>query len=104
MAILGEIRAFASKLPQGWLPCDGRHVEVSQHQALFALLGHTYGGSGSETFALPDLRGRVPAGAEAKLDQSVGSTSGLVGDNASLIPFAVGRWGIAVVGSFPERS
>lgn len=59
--ILGEIKLFAIKtLPAGWLPCDGRLMQIQQNQALFSLLNTYYGGNGSTTFALPDLRGRVP--------------------------------------------
>ena len=58
---LGEIRilsfAFA---PRGWASCEGQLLPISQNQALFALLGTQYGGDGRVTFALPDLRGRVP--------------------------------------------
>lgn len=58
---LGEIRAFAfGRVPNGWLPCDGRLLQVQQNQALFALLYNRYGGDGKTTFALPDLRGRTP--------------------------------------------
>lgn len=58
--ILGEIRLFACDFaPRGWAPCDGSLLTIKDHQALFALLGVTYGGDGKVTFALPDLRGRV---------------------------------------------
>ncbi|AUS07266.1 phage tail protein [Tamlana carrageenivorans] len=46
--------------PRGWAFCDGQLLAISQNQALFSLLGTTYGGDGRTTFALPDLRGRVP--------------------------------------------
>jgi microcystin-dependent protein len=46
--------------PEGWFPCDGRTLNIAQYQALFSLLGTTYGGNGQTTFGLPDLRGRVP--------------------------------------------
>lgn len=46
--------------PRGWAFCDGQMLSINQNQALFALLGTTYGGDGRTTFALPDLRGRVP--------------------------------------------
>ena len=60
---LGEIRTFSFGLiPKGWAPCQGQLMQVSQYQALFSLLGTTYGGDGSRTFGLPDLRGRVPGG------------------------------------------
>jgi microcystin-dependent protein len=46
--------------PKGWAFCDGRLLPIAQYTALFSLLGTTYGGDGVRTFALPDLRGRVP--------------------------------------------
>jgi microcystin-dependent protein len=58
---LGEIRLFGfPRIPQGWLPCDGRMLPISGYDALYALLGTTYGGDGVNTFAIPDLQGRVP--------------------------------------------
>ena len=60
---LGEIRMFAGNFaPTGWAFCQGQLLPIAQNQALFALLGTTYGGNGTTTFALPDLRGRVPVG------------------------------------------
>jgi microcystin-dependent protein len=58
---LGEIRetAFAFA-PPGWLPCDGRLLPIAQYEALYTLLGTTYGGDGITTFGIPDLQGRVP--------------------------------------------
>ncbi|RYD59408.1 MAG: phage tail protein [Sphingobacteriales bacterium] len=58
---LGEIRLFAGTFaPVGWLACDGSLLPISENDALFTLLGTTYGGDGQTTFGLPDLRGRVP--------------------------------------------
>lgn len=58
---LGEIRAFGFNFPpRGWATCDGSLLQITQHQALFAILGTTYGGDGRTNFGLPDLRGRVP--------------------------------------------
>lgn len=58
---LGEIKLWAINFaPKGWALCDGSLLNVAQNQALFSLLGTHYGGNGSTTFALPDLRGRVP--------------------------------------------
>lgn len=58
---IGEIRMFAGNFaPQGWAFCDGQLLAVSQNDALFSLLGTIYGGDGSTTFGLPDLRGRIP--------------------------------------------
>jgi microcystin-dependent protein len=60
---LGEIRPFAfGVIPRGWLPCEGQVLPINQNQALFSLLGTTYGGNGVNTFQLPDLRGRLPLG------------------------------------------
>ena len=57
---LGEIRAFSFNfVPKGWYACDGQLLPINQFQALFSLLGTTYGGNGQTTFALPDLRGRA---------------------------------------------
>lgn len=58
---LGEIRLFALPfVPDGWAECNGQILPIAQNTALFSLLGTTYGGNGMSTFALPDLRGRVP--------------------------------------------
>ena len=57
---IGEIRMFAGTFaPRGWAFCDGQLLAISGNEALFSLLGTTYGGDGRTTFALPDLRGRV---------------------------------------------
>ncbi|WP_374581742.1 phage tail protein [Pseudoduganella sp.] len=58
---LGEIRMFAGNFaPTGWAFCDGQLLQISEFDALFILLGTTYGGDGQSTFALPNLQGRVP--------------------------------------------
>lgn len=58
---LGEIRLMSFVFaPQGWAQCNGQFLLINQNQPLFSLLGTTYGGNGQTTFALPDLRGRVP--------------------------------------------
>lgn len=58
---LGEIRIFGFNFPpRGWALCDGQILPIAQNQALYSLLGTTYGGNGTTSFALPDLRGRVP--------------------------------------------
>ena len=60
---LGMIMPFAGNFEiQGWAFCDGRLLSISQYSALFAILGTIYGGDGVSTFALPDLRGRIPIG------------------------------------------
>jgi microcystin-dependent protein len=58
---LGELKLVAFNFaPKGWATCDGAMMQINQNQALFALLGTHYGGNGSTTFGLPDLRGRIP--------------------------------------------
>lgn len=58
---MGEIRLFGGeKLPDGWLPCDGRRLPVEKHDTLYSLIGNWFGGDGIREFAVPDLRGRVP--------------------------------------------
>jgi len=58
---LSEIRLFSINYPpKGWALCNGQTLPINQNQALFSLLGTTYGGNGQTTFQLPDLRGRVP--------------------------------------------
>jgi len=58
---VGEIRMFAGNFaPAGWMLCEGQLVPISENEVLFQLIGTTYGGDGQNTFALPELRGRLP--------------------------------------------
>ena len=58
---VGEIRMFGGNFaPVGWMFCEGQLLPISENETLFNLIGTTYGGDGQSTFALPDLRGRVP--------------------------------------------
>ncbi|HYF65318.1 MAG TPA: tail fiber protein [Herpetosiphonaceae bacterium] len=58
---VGEIRMFAGNFaPAGWSFCEGQLLPISENETLFNLIGTTYGGDGQSTFALPDLRGRLP--------------------------------------------
>ncbi|MBK8816388.1 MAG: phage tail protein [Methylococcaceae bacterium] len=58
---VGEIRMFAGNFsPAGWQFCDGSLLSISENEVLFNLIGTTYGGDGESTFAVPDLRGRIP--------------------------------------------
>lgn len=58
---VGEVRIFAGNFaPAGWMFCEGQLLPISEYETLFNLIGTTYGGDGQSTFALPDLRGRVP--------------------------------------------
>ncbi len=79
---IGEIRAFGFNFaPRGWAQCDGQLMPISQNQALFALIGTTYGGDGRTTFALPNLR-----------------TSGIPAGTGITVPYC-----IALQGIFPSR-
>lgn len=69
-AFIGEIRMFAGSFaPMDWLLCQGQTLPILQYQALYSIIGNTYGGDGRTTFVLPNLCGRVPIGS--------GSGSGL---------------------------
>lgn len=58
---VGEVRMFAGNFaPAGWMFCEGQLLPISENETLFNLIGTTYGGDGQSTFALPDLRGRIP--------------------------------------------
>lgn len=75
---LAEIKILSFNYPpKGWAFCNGQLLPINQHQALFALLGTTYGGNGVTNFALPDLRGRVPlhTGAGHALGEPAGQTT-----------------------------
>ena len=76
---LGEIRPFAFNFcPEGWNYCDGTLLEINQNQALYSLLGTTYGGDGRTNFALPDLRSRTPlcSGESGIYDFTLGTAAG----------------------------
>lgn len=73
---LGEIKLVSFQFaPRGWAFCDGQLLPISQNQALFAILGTNYGGNGQTTFALPDMRGRVPMHNIANLPGTLGGES-----------------------------
>ncbi len=75
---LAEIRIFSFNFaPKGWALCNGQLLPINQNQALFSLLGTTYGGNGQTTFALPDLRARVPihVGGGTSLGERAGEDS-----------------------------
>src|SRR6516225_9609473 len=58
---VGEIRIFAGNFePAGWAFCNGQLLSIASYEVIFNLIGTTYGGDGTQTFALPDMRGRIP--------------------------------------------
>lgn len=79
---VGEIRLFGGNYaPEGWAFCNGGTYSITQYPALYALIGVTYGGDGKTTFAVPDLRSRLPLGvgkspSTAGLTYAVGNTGG----------------------------
>lgn len=128
---IGEVIMFAGTFaPRGWAFCDGQILAINQHQALFSLLGTTYGGDGRTSFALPDLRGRVAihkgdgpglssyrlgqkGGTEtvsfAKKPMSPGKNRSINIVNAesrtsNMQPFTTINYIIALQGTFPSRS
>jgi len=84
---LGEIMIVSFNFPpKGWALCNGQFLPINQNQALFALIGTTYGGNGQTTFALPNMRGRAPIhmGNGYELGQAAGQTSNTI--NSSQLP------------------
>jgi microcystin-dependent protein len=74
---MSEIRLMAFHVPpKGWASCDGQLLSINQNQALFSLLGTMYGGNGQTTFALPDLRSRVPVHVGSGYAATQGATGG----------------------------
>lgn len=81
---VGEIRIFAGNFaPAGWNFCDGSLLQISEYETLFNLIGTTYGGDGQSTFAVPDLRGRVPLhmGGSFTIGQAAGVEQVTIGVN-----------------------
>jgi microcystin-dependent protein len=77
--LIGEVRLFAGNFaPAGWAFCDGSLLPISENEVLFAIIGTTYGGDGQNTFAVPDLRGRVPMGT----GQGTGLSNRVIGEKA----------------------
>ena len=80
---LGQLKVFGfGTVPRGYLPCNGQLLSIAQNQALFSLLGTFYGGNGTTTFALPDLRGRSPLGMSDTYPQGMLSGS----ENVTVLP------------------
>lgn len=77
---IGQLGLFAFNfVPRGWIPCDGQELAITQYQSLYSLIGCTFGGNGTTTFAVPDLRGRgaLSAGSGPDLTpRALGSSGG----------------------------
>jgi microcystin-dependent protein len=79
--LIGEIRLFAGNFaPAGWAFCEGQLLAIAEHDTLFNLIGTTFGGDGEQSFALPDLRGRVPI----HQGQGAGLASRVLGENGGV--------------------
>ncbi len=111
--MLGQITIFAGNFaPRGWMFCDGREMLINDNDALYSILGTTYGGDGRRTFALPDLRGRVPVHEDS--DHRQGSQGNLTneltqyergkGIETGAAPYLAVNYIIAVQGIFPSRN
>ena len=111
---IGQVTMFAGNFaPRGWAFCDGQLLPISQNTALFSLLGTIYGGDGRTTFALPDLRGRMPvhAGEAAKQPkvtqgQRFGGAKATAadGEGETTRPYIAARYVIALQGEYPSRT
>src|SRR5690606_1255777 len=112
---VGEIRLFAGNFPpRDWAFCNGQVLPIASNQALFSILGTTYGGDGKSTFALPDLRGAVPVGTGSSPNLTVQlgetlpntQTSGQGGDDPTNTPGPSGlglNYCICLFGYSPAR-
>ena len=104
--VLAEIRLFSGNFaPKGWALCNGQLLPINQNQALFSLLGTTYGGDGRTTFALPDLRDRVPVGAgnNVVLGERAGSLGLGSGRQADMPAYLALNFCMAIWGIYPAR-
>src|SRR5512141_3138746 len=101
---LSEIKIISWNFPpKGWAFCNGQLLPINQNQALFSILGTTYGGDGRTNFALPDLRGRAPVDASATTPQGATSRYG-AGQPAAGPGYLAVNFCIALLGSYPMRS
>ena len=111
---LGEMRFFAGNFaPRGWAKCDGQLLAISRNKPLFSILGTIYGGDGRTTFALPDMRGRVPLHAgrgpglrEVGLGEKAGghAAAPLSSESGRDVSAVAMTCIIAVYGHYPSRS
>lgn len=117
-SFIGEIKLVGFNFaPRGWAECNGQLISISSNQALFSLLGTIYGGDGRTTFALPDLRGRIPVGTgkgpglnDIKQGQKSGTinipsaTNSEPSPDNMLTPTLGLKYIICVAGMFPGRN
>ena len=117
---IGEIRMFGGSFaPLGWADCNGQLLVITQNDALYALIGTTYGGDGVNTFALPDLRSRIPIGMQGgNIGAAAGTESvtltaltnathkhpAMAGGNATAVSPVNGYWATDVGGEVGQFS
>lgn len=98
--MLGTVQAFAfDYAPHGWLPCDGRLMNINDNSSLYSLLGTQYGGNGQDTFALPDLRGKVAVGVKKRVGEHYGIAA--EGGDTQAVEL---NYCICVKGYYPSRA
>ena len=107
-ALLGEVKLFAGTYaPVDWLLCEGQELQISKYTALFAVIGTQYGGNGTSTFALPDLRDAVPIGvSKTRAQGSVLSENKINIDptqSSTTLKTVALRYMICTNGIFPTR-
>jgi microcystin-dependent protein len=86
---MGEIRMVAfSFAPKGWALCNGQTMQINQNQALFAVLGTTYGGNGQQTFLLPNFQGRTAVGVGSKNNSPAFAPGQLAGEEQHTLQIA----------------
>ncbi len=108
---LGQIALFSFPfVPRGWAACNGQLLRIDRNQALFSLIGAAYGGDGRTTFAVPDLRGRIPVhrgNGRSVASQAMASRTSVRGADQAENPPALGivtfNFCIAVEGIYPTR-
>jgi len=106
--MIGEIKLFAGNFePLGWKFCEGQILQISQNQALYSILGITYGGNGMTTFALPDLRDAVPINASGTRPQGTVNNGDKIKidptQTTTTIKTVALRYIICIQGLYPER-
>lgn len=102
-AYTGEIRMFAGNFaPQNWALCDGSLLPIANYDVLYSLIGTTYGGDGQQTFALPDLRGRIPVHRDTAGAFPLGQSGGV--ETVTLVPNQLPVHQHPVIGSLEAGS
>jgi len=100
---ISSIVPFAGPTPPAnWMKCEGQILQIDDYLPLYSLIENTYGGDGIKTFALPDLRNKVPIGVDAT--HPIGSTGMLGNSDGAALPLTGISYIIAVNGVYPPRA